>query len=187
MILSAKDRASPLWSTTHPTLHFCHVIQHIATSTLQALTATATVRVREDICANLFRPRRDTPSPFHCINSFHRPNLRFAMVHSKTSSGRTILQDLAPLLHLDANHANFPSTQLNASRSTLQGMWQGRQNVEKSVKGTSMAACPICSKMLVVQDQESSDSVVSRYSILILITHIECTLYPIKDPCLNAF
>ena len=105
--------------------------------------------------------------PFRCVNSFHRPNLRFAVHHSKTTRGHTILTDLAPYLGLDAAAAaSSPSPALDDQPNTLTRMWQqeARQQSGDDPRGAaaSLVSCPICGAALKVRDTESRDDVVGR-------------------------
>ncbi|KAM3704815.1 hypothetical protein ACJW31_03G034300 [Castanea mollissima] len=63
---------------------------------LMALTATATIRVREDILKSLCMSKETKI----VITSFFRPNLRFSVKHSRTSSPSSYAKDFSELIDI---------------------------------------------------------------------------------------
>ncbi|KAK7820090.1 atp-dependent dna helicase q-like sim [Quercus suber] len=63
---------------------------------LMALTATATIRVREDILKSLCMSKETKI----VITSFFRPNLRFSVKHSRTSSLASYAKDFSELIDI---------------------------------------------------------------------------------------
>lgn len=63
---------------------------------LMALTATATIRVQDDILKSLFMSKETKI----ILTSFFRPNLRFSVKHSKTSSSSSYEKDFRELIEI---------------------------------------------------------------------------------------
>ncbi|XP_021898982.1 ATP-dependent DNA helicase Q-like SIM [Carica papaya] len=63
---------------------------------LMALTATATIRVREDILKSLCMSKETKI----VLTSFFRPNLRFSLKHSRTSSSSSYREDFQQLIDI---------------------------------------------------------------------------------------
>ncbi|XP_031737416.1 ATP-dependent DNA helicase Q-like SIM isoform X2 [Cucumis sativus] len=70
---------------------------------LMALTATATVQVREDILKSLCMSKETKI----ILTSFFRPNLRFSVKHSRTSSPSSYRKDFSNLIDVYAGNRRF--------------------------------------------------------------------------------
>ncbi|GLT94903.1 hypothetical protein SLE2022_126150 [Rubroshorea leprosula] len=70
---------------------------------LMALTATATVQVREDIINSLHMSKETKI----VLTSFFRPNLRFLVKHSRTSSSSSYEKDFSQLIGMYARKKNI--------------------------------------------------------------------------------
>ena len=91
-----------------------------------ALTATATLRVREDIVHVLGLGKSRRGDYYSCVNTFHRENLFFAVHHTKTANLVNLEADLSKYISFPSSHG-MPLSRLGgaAVRAAFTGLGGG--------------------------------------------------------------
>nr|XP_043630656.1 ATP-dependent DNA helicase Q-like SIM [Erigeron canadensis]XP_043630657.1 ATP-dependent DNA helicase Q-like SIM [Erigeron canadensis]XP_043630658.1 ATP-dependent DNA helicase Q-like SIM [Erigeron canadensis] len=93
---------------------------------IMALTATATIRVREDILKSL----KLSEDPNIVLTSFFRPNIRFSVKHSRTSPS-SYERDFCELIKVYTNNQSYSNTNiLEESEKNWLGFTEERDSFE---------------------------------------------------------
>ena len=111
---------------------------------VMALTATATIRVREDIVKVLGLGKKLGGDYHCCVNTFHRSNLYFAVHHTKTARLANLEKDLAKYLSFpSASHSMGMDAQMERhGKGAPSASGRGKQPSAASFFRVSADTCP---------------------------------------------
>ena len=139
---------------------------------VMALTATATMRVRQDIVGVLGLGKSRGGEYHACVNTFHRSNLYFAVQHTQTANCVHLLRDLAKYIAFPSSRelqaAGAPNKRgVQGGSHALRDCWEriskmaqpdsAAKNIANPVASASVA-CPVCGVALKYPNGSSPDA-----------------------------